>query len=216
MDIGWHVARAADLPDHGDWLTDHERAVLGALRFPKRRADWCLGRWAAKQVLGSVEYEIRAAEDGAPEAWREGSLVPRSLSISHAGGLGLAAVASSGPPIGCDVEVMDPRSERFVDDYFTVDEVAWVRAQPDHTLAANLIWSAKESVLKAMREGLRLDTRRVAVTVPPTTRVGWSELSASVDGVPGLWGWWRATDRVVLTVAGLARSTELLGLVRRP
>jgi hypothetical protein len=56
-----------------------------------------------------------------------------------------------------------------------------------------LVWSAKESALKALGEGLRLDTRAVEVTVPawvagePTS---WLPLSVRTPGgerFPGHW-----------------------------
>ena len=56
--------RAADVPDGDDWLGPDERAVLAGLRFSRRRADWRLGRFAAKRLLRELtgawpEFERR-------------------------------------------------------------------------------------------------------------------------------------------------------------
>ena len=64
--------------------------------------------------------------------------------------------------LGCDLEVIEPRSEEFVADYFTTEEQKMVSQAPiaDRSKLLALLWSAKESALKALREGLRFDTRR--------------------------------------------------------
>ena len=70
--------------------------------------------------------------------------------------------------IGCDLELVEPRSEAFVRDYFTVPEQCCVGAVPDGEeswLRANLLWSAKESVLRVLETGLRRDTRSVEIAI---------------------------------------------------
>ena len=67
--------------------------------------------------------------------------------------------------MGCDLEMIEPRSDAFVADYFTVEEQALVAraSAADRSRLLALLWSAKESALKALRAGLRLDTRCVIV-----------------------------------------------------
>ena len=76
------------------------------------------------------------------------------------------------------------------------------------------IWSGKEAVLKALREGLRIDTRRItcqfaAFTAPPQD---WTPFTVIVDEglaaqFPGAWsGWWRVAGRFVLTMALLQET----------
>ena len=48
MEVYWLEQSAADVPAEDEWLSESERTVLAGLRFPKRRADWRLGRWTAK------------------------------------------------------------------------------------------------------------------------------------------------------------------------
>jgi phosphopantetheinyl transferase len=77
------------------------------------------------------------------------------------------------------------------------------------------IWSGKEAVLKAVREGLRIDTRRITCrfdefAAPPQE---WAPFTVIVDEglaaqFPGVWsGWWRVEGRFALTMA-LLQETE--------
>lgn len=218
---GLHLAwvREVDLPPGVEWLTPAEREVLAGLKLPKRRTDWLLGRWAAKRAVGAMrragggepglpEIEILAGEDGRPR-FVPG---PGRLSISHAGGLGFAAVGPGETPVGCDVEVVEPRSEAFVADYLTEREAEAVRsAGPEGAaLASNLIWSAKESALKALGQGLRLDTRLVEVEVADWSAGGaWSPLRVTGPHGGVFAGSWRLKEGLVWTVlAGHPRGTN--------
>ena len=86
--------------------------------------------------------------------------------------------------LGCDLELVEPRSDRFVADYLTAAEQQLVLgAGPERDLVANLIWSAKESALKVLRVGLRRDTRSVEVTLD-----GWGAVTGSGAAArPGRW-----------------------------
>ena len=50
----WLTACAADVPAGDAWLSAAERHVQSGLRIEKRRADWRLGRWTAKQADDTV------------------------------------------------------------------------------------------------------------------------------------------------------------------
>jgi len=171
--ISWHACQACDVPRGDAWLSERERACLEPMRFVKRRSDWRLGRWAAKQALSThlgvrpEAIEILAAADGAPEAFAGGAPAGVSLSISHRGGAALCAIAPAGMRIGCDLELIEPRSDAFLDDYLLPSErLAVARAAGQHEAMAALVWSGKESALKALRTGLRRDTRSVEVSLP--------------------------------------------------
>jgi 4'-phosphopantetheinyl transferase len=110
--------------------------------------------------------------------------------------------------VGCDLEIVEPRSAGFVSDFLTAAEQDYVDSRPgeDREAAANLIWSAKESALKVLRTGLRRDTRSVEVTVAPprdhdSEASGWARLEVrSAEG--GLFpGWWRRDGVFLVTVA---------------
>jgi 4'-phosphopantetheinyl transferase len=107
--------------------------------------------------------------------------------------------------VGCDLEALEPRSSRFVNDFFTerermaVDKTA--DALRDRQVA--LTWSAKESALKVLRVGLRRDTRSVEVEIDEleTVAAGWHALRATVSPEHRtLRGWWRQEEHVVLTI----------------
>ena len=110
-----------------------------------------------------------------------------------------------GRGLGCDLELVEPRSELFVHDYMTETETAFVSAEPAgpaRDLAANLIWSTKESALKVLRTGLRRDTRSVEVTLGSGLIDGWRELTVATDTERVFPGWWQRFGDFVLTDAG--------------
>jgi 4'-phosphopantetheinyl transferase len=225
--VTWLVADVADVPAELDWLGDHERARLAQLRVPKRRGDFLLGRWTAKRAIAAylggaappvATIEARAAPSGAPEVFIAGEPQPIAISISHSAGRGLAIVTSGAwgaeragaAGIGCDLERVEPRSPLLVEDYFTLDEAARVAAAPAalRDRQITLIWSAKESALKALRVGLRADLRRARVSlgrdaIGPSS--DWRALRVAVDGArDALAGWWLERDGFVLTMVGAA------------
>lgn len=214
--VRWLTCDRGDLPDGLDWLAPDERARLEALRFAPRRADFLLGRWTAKRLIATVvpgaglaAIAIRAAADGAPEAILDAAPLPLTVSLSHRAGRALAAVGDAGAALGADLELVEPRSALLVADFFTAGEAAQVAACPpagrDRAIA--LIWSAKESALKARRTGLREDPRRIRVeadgiaAAPDGT---WRALRIAVDDAPAFAGWWRDDAGHVLTIAGAA------------
>lgn len=202
--------RAAEVPAGEAWLAPAERAVLSGLRVEKRALDWRLGRWVAKTAAGralgrDVEVEILADEAGRPTArvaGRKAADLP-SVSLSHSRDVGFAAAWCGAGEVGCDVEAVEPRSEAFVDYYFTDTErerMAGSDLPPD--LIRNLLWSAKESALKALGMGLRADTRVVEVDgVGWPTRPGrWAALDVIGPEGGRFEGAWRELDGFVWTV----------------
>jgi 4'-phosphopantetheinyl transferase len=212
-----HLARATalDVPSGRAWLTEEEVRVHGELRFPLRAADWRLGRWVAKRAVAAAlgldarrpeEIEVLATPGGAPSARvvTDDGAPAISLSLSHSHGMGFAAATTAVVRLGCDVETIEPRSAEFVGDYFTEPERTWIEAAPrERDLRANLLWSAKEAALKALGEGLRLDTRSVEVEAIPPANGDPSEWRAlAVDAPDGRTfpGLWRVQDGRAWTV----------------
>lgn len=204
-----HLAqvRDHDLPARDDWLTASERCALAALRLEKRRTEWRMGRWAAKQAVqlclpvGMDVVEVYAAPDGAPEV-RVPDRVAPAISISHRERLALCAATSSGLRLGCDVETIEPRSRNFIVDYFTCAEAERVLAAQaaERAVLANLCWSAKEAALKVLRVGLRFDTRTVEVALPDRTETHcWQQLHVRAAKAC-FQGAWRQHDGCVQTV----------------
>ena len=183
--------------------------------MPKRRADWRLGRWTAKRVIRralpsvaeDAAIEILAAESGAPKASIAGVPAPFVLSISHSHRRSVCAVAAPELRMGCDIEWIEPRSEAFVRDYLTAAEQRRVRAAgTDRWELVTMTWSAKECVLKAMREGLRLDTRDVELTDVGLGDV-WRPLRMT-HASGSFFGWSRPYEGFVISVASDAPQPE--------
>jgi 4'-phosphopantetheinyl transferase len=211
--VYWLEQTEADVPATNDWFSSRESVTLIGMRFAKRRTDWRLGRWTAKCAVASflnlpadpealAKIEIRAASSGAPEVFSANEPATVTVSISHRSGASICAIALSGVDLGCDQEVVEPRSQAFVADYFTKDEQTLVAqvCEADRSGLVTLLWSAKESALKALREGLRLDTRSVAVSLVDRDFAlgGWSPLRVCADG-RRFQGWWQQAHGVVRT-----------------
>jgi len=220
-ELYWLSFATRDVPDDDSWLSPAERATLAGFRFPKRRNDWLLGRWTAKQALSRYlgleggatalpRLEIRAAPDGAPEAFVAGRPAGAALSISHSAGMSFCVVGDAASAAGCDIEKIEPRDADLAGDYFTAEEAALVARAPaeDRATVFTLIWCAKESALKSLREGLRRDTRSVAVSLRETgNREIWNRLTvACLESCRTFHGWWRVRTGFVQAVTSALPS----------
>jgi 4'-phosphopantetheinyl transferase len=216
MQVFYLTQDLVQMPADGFWLAESERIRAAGLRFPKRRNDWLLGRWTAKGAIrafltqegklppGWGDLEIRSAPDGAPEAFDSGVSAPVSIALSHSGGKGFCVVGSPGQALGCDIELIQTRSPEFIEDYLTDEEQSLVTGAPSdgRPLWATLIWSAKESALKCLREGLRRDTRSVRIGIAPKHTPGWNPFMVEcLDPATHFYGWWRDEGIFVKTIA---------------
>jgi len=178
MSIFWLEQTMSDVPTDNAWLSANEALRLSGMKFLKRRSDWRLGRWTAKCAVAAYfgwraesgfldEIEIRSAMSGAPEPFIAEQRAALGVSLSHCGGRAIAAVVPSEVVVGCDLEKIEPRIHAFVSDYFTSEEQLVVEniPAPSQPALVTLLWSAKESALKALCEGLRLDTRSISVNL---------------------------------------------------
>ena len=215
IEVSWLEQTVADVPAEDDWLSAGEAVRLSGMRFPKRRADWRVGRWTAKRAVAAhlnlpadprslARIAIRPAASGAPEVLLGDGPAPVTISISHRAGRAACAVAQPEAALGCDLEVVEPRSDAFAADYFTAEEQELlVQSSPaDRFQLLALLWSAKESALKALRVGLRLDTRSVAVNHFAGQLLcdgDWRPLCVHYHGQV-LHGWWRQTGNFVRTI----------------
>ncbi len=288
--IHWLLQSLDDCPEtlRGDatpaWLSAAEQARLHSFKVEKRRRDWLLGRWTAKNLVQRYVAQrtgetpklatifIGADADGAPyvscklRGAKGENRLPVSLSISHSHGVAFCGLVEIGrlgdygmkrleigdwrlgaipqspisnlqshnltisqslhPSIsqslslGCDIEFIEPRDLSFVRSFFTTEEMAVVMADDrNRDVLTTAIWSGKEAVLKALREGLRIDTRRItcqfdAFTTTPQT---WTPFQIGVDDeiaaqFPGVWsGWWCVKEQFVLTTALLSCKEHTAG-----
>ncbi len=225
MEVYWLAQNGGDVPLQEDWLSPSERCVLSRLAVAKRRADWQLGRWTAKLAIAAyhrlslrpevlARIEVRAADSGAPEAFLENRRAPFPISLSHSGGVGFCAIGAGGTAIGCDVESVAPRSRGFIEDYFTAEEqeMVWRSPAAGRDFLSTLIWSAKESALKAMHCGLRADTRTVTASPRGLGRradTEWQALTVRETGGISYDGWWRDDRGCTWTVVTGRQSSEI-------
>ena len=217
MRVYWVEQTDKDVPADDNWLCPNEVACLKKLRFAKRRADWRLGRWTAKRAvcrlsrLATVSPNTCEDRNSRHFFRRTGSHHRRSRNapgdFSQPSGRHCHVHRVRGAESCWDViwKSIEPRSHDFVVDYFTAEEQSWVARTPsaERPEIVTLLWSAKESALKALQQGLRLDTRSVMVTpmAGAPDLDGWSPLRIGcVDGRV-FQGWWRTADGVVRTVA---------------
>jgi 4'-phosphopantetheinyl transferase len=239
--IEWLIQRSVDHPllakgvPPGGFLSTHETSVFDNLYSTKRREEWLLGRWTAKKLiqtdveksgrrLSCSEISILAGKDGAPVVWLgEGDrLTPANvtLSISHSKRASLCAIVRPGTiPLGADIEVIEPRVGGFAECYFTEEEKQTIRrAFPEHSdRLITAIWSGKEAALKAVRQGLRLDTHSLSCTFPSPlqsfaqdqTTDCWHPFTIQWrNGIvfPALAGWWQVWQEYILTLVSAAES----------
>ncbi len=212
----WWLVSSTDVPAGSAWLGPREREVERGLTIARRRRDWRAGRWAAKS-LGPTngqpsEWEIIASEDGSPQVWFRGHKVGSPLSISHRGEFAAAALSADDREIGIDLELCEPHTMRFVRDFFAPPEVdrAERLGSSLRDRYASLVWSAKEAVLKCLRQGLNRDTRSVLIDVDPAAprarEGGWSPFVAMDRQTGSTYdGWWTSRGHLLVTLASTQR-----------
>jgi 4'-phosphopantetheinyl transferase len=231
--IRWLIQTTADHPDlaagraPAGLLTAEEATRYQAYTSPRRRRDWLLGRWTAKQLVQrhiALSSGFRPALDsftvaqepsGAPYVASHYAAValslPLALSISHSQGYALCALSadkSGHTRLGADIEFVEPQPEGFAERFFTPAEQHNIKAAPlaMHTLLTTATWSAKEAVLKATHLGLRADPCSVQCLLPPACPRHWTPLRVHLQpatrtqsGVVGaLRAWWRVIDNRLL------------------
>jgi 4'-phosphopantetheinyl transferase len=214
----WLALGEDALPAGEQWLAPGEVASLAGLRYTKRRTEYLLRRLVTKHAVASVigrltdpaalaGIEVRNAASGAPYVWVDGAPLAVGVSISDRAGWAVCVTyqsPASGHSVGCDLELVEPRTPGFVRDFFTAAEQRWIAARSagdERDTAANLVWSAKESALKVLRIGLRRDTRTLEVTPAPPRDDGWGPLTVRAVEGPELPGWWRREGQFLLTIA---------------
>jgi len=214
----WLTRGEADLPSGTDWLTEAERGYADRQRFRKRRIEFLIARYTAKSAIAGLlgrpaeidelaRIEIRHEPTGAPFLCVDGQRPPLSMSLTDRAGWAVCLLLEGTARVGCDLELVEPRSAGFVADWFTPAEREYVAAAGQNDLVANLIWSAKESALKVLGTGLRRDTRSVEVSLGELAP-GWQPLTVTTAEGEQFPGWWRRSGAFVLTTAGEQPTAE--------
>lgn len=224
-----------EIPSTKTWLSPDELRRADGLRFSKRRTEFLLRRWVCKQAVVAAtgmpsdlrslaRVEVANHPGGAPYVQVDGVPFALDVSLSDRAGWAVCMVSELHGSVGCDVEIVEPRSAGFVADFLTATEQEYVASRPDddRPAAANLIWSAKESALKVLRTGLRRDTRSVEVSVVASrdddlgSGEGWARLEIRTAEGGLIPGWWRRDGVFLVTVASerpLPAPTTMVGSV---
>jgi phosphopantetheinyl transferase (holo-ACP synthase)/acyl carrier protein len=152
-------------------LSRRERETWNSLPYPPaRRADWLLGRVAAKEAvrelllqqhgLGvcSADVEIEPDDDRCPRVtghWA-GAVAPPLVSISHASGIAaaMALEPDTWHGVGLDIEPIARAAGHFAAAAFSADEHALVDTAADRAEWQLRLWCAKEAAGKAVGLGL--------------------------------------------------------------
>lgn len=160
-----------------EFLTGYELEKFTELAVEKRRIEFLFGRIAVKLLLLKVlkvadefvNYEIINDEAGRPVGYlrfndQEKIRLNHCISISHRGGSACAAVSIDSSSIGIDVELMELLDSAMYDDYFTEEEILTTSGLSVSTpFTLSLLWSIKESILKAAGKGLMVSARMVEI-----------------------------------------------------
>lgn len=218
----WLEQTEADIPLSSDWLSAEEYLQFDKMRFEKRRRDWSLGRWTAKRAVALclnipndidvfAQMEIRAAPSGAPYVFFFNQPAAVSISLSHCHGYAFCVVGPPRATLGCDLELVEARDKSFPASYFTENEQSLLAqaSSDEQPLLATLFWSAKESALKALHIGLRLETTCLEVSPTCDSRhyadgpegdKAWLPLALQRSDGQILYGCWRCANNLVRTV----------------
>jgi 4'-phosphopantetheinyl transferase len=230
--LRWLARGEHELPENSTWLTLGEAARAAGMGFTKRRTEFLLRRWVGKQAVAAAtgaatdvaelaRIEVANRVSGAPYVLVDGQPLGLDVSLTDRAGWAVCVVGQDLSRVGCDLEIVEPRSRGFVADFLTEVEQVYVGSKvgdAGRDEAANLMWSAKESALKVLRTGLRHDTRSVEVDVedpgPEPDAAGWGRLTISTREGTTLPGWWRRDGVFLLTIAAdvaMPRPAQLPG-----
>lgn len=171
-----------------DWcldylLTRNERSFWREkLKFEKRRTDWLHGRIAAKEAvrmlvkerlgrdIGMLDIEISKDDDRRPVVHISGGIENVLVSLSHTNGVAvaLASFQTDGKP-GVDAEEITTREPDFAARFLKADELNYLEKCAPNERDAELtrLWSAKESVYKALGGALELTS--FSIEIPTLT-----------------------------------------------
>jgi phosphopantetheine--protein transferase-like protein len=177
-----------------DTLVDaEERVAYDRLISQRRKGEWLAARVAMKTLVADwirdftgtpispTELRIRKDERKAPYIVvdHETNFVMPAISITHSGGVSVAAIAPSRElhAIGIDLETVEARDDSFARNYFSTEELALAPELEPPALHAAL-WSVKESVSKALGIGLQARLEEIEVL---TLKTAGMKLRATVE-----------------------------------
>jgi len=162
-------------------LSQQEVDELRAKTVPKRASEWLAGRVALKQSISRLlaaagseppetsSIEIAYDDNGKPLPKLPDAMsdVVGHVSLAHSNGLAMAAAAAMDglEGLGVDVEKVEIRSDSWMQDYFTEEEMRAAGTGDRRWIELTRMWCLKEAALKAMGTGLRFDLKEIDASV---------------------------------------------------
>ena len=215
--IFWKYQHMQEIPEDLSWLSESELEQYQKFRFPKRQKDWLSGRFVGKSLIKSVFFEanssplnhlsIQNEPEGAPFIQFNQNRLHGSLTLTHRNSYAAAAwCEGEDVSIGIDLEEIEYKSTGFIMDYFSEDEAKELLTLPkaNRDLAASLFWSGKEAILKALKTGLRIDTRKMIFEIPEIQlKESWSKLTIleSPGGADNFQLFWKCHGGLIISLA---------------
>lgn len=215
--IFWKCQNMKDIPTDQSWLSGLELEQYQRLRFPKRQRDWLSGRYVGKSLLKSVHFDdnsnslnhlsIQNEPGGAPFIQYHQDRLVGSLTLSHRGSYAAAAWCDDEDvTIGIDLEVVENKTTGFIEDYFSYREAEalFVLTEEKRDVVASLLWSGKEAILKALKIGLRIDTRKLIFEIPEIQHEErWSRITIleSPGELENIHLFWKSMGNMIISLA---------------
>jgi phosphopantetheinyl transferase len=153
-----------------DFFSAEELSTAEEFRLEKRREEWLLSRYAAKQLAlrQGIATDPRTCIVARPELWIDGSPTTWFVSLSHSESYAAAAIAHE--PVGIDVQVIRPLEDRAAHLFLTDEEAETMRrCKLPHALLH--FWCAKEAAWK-QRSDEFLTLREVPLRLHEERREG--------------------------------------------
>lgn len=186
-----NIDSVPDSPE-GLSLSAYRLEKLSSCRFAERRRQGIGAELLLIRAIRSVSSDLQlplaivAGPDGKP--YLPGSAL--HFSLSHSGSF--AACAISDHPVGLDLERRGRLSDALLRRSFSPEEQALIRAAEDPDHLFTLLWTGKESYVKATGQGILFPLRNIQPLDPP----------------PGVSFWQRDLDGCCLSVCILGTSAE--------
>lgn len=212
--VNYNIQLLKDVPDHLDWLHPSELKIYSAFRYVKRRNDWILGRWTAKNLVRDScfrdrklsELAVLPGQNRAPFVYLNEEPQSCIVSISHSHGHSLCVSTDSTLQLGCDLEKVVQRSRAFMKDYFSLKEHQLFSSGShnlEEQLYYTLLWSSKEALMKATRKGLSMHPLKIEVFDIVHLNEGWKTLKLrDLTTEMVYFGFWQVRDMMIYTIVG--------------
>ena len=127
----------------------------------KRKNDFIIGRYTAKQALNAIHRSSLSQINIMPGSFGQPILkypeIPFEISISHKANYAVALLFPKEQPMGVDIEIILDTNRKFLLDQFTAYERLAFCNHKQSAKAIAMLWSAKESLSKALKTGLTLN-----------------------------------------------------------